>query len=209
MLCKPAPVDASPRFRCNLGLSIVSERLRVLMLATYFPKPGNPLMGTWALSQAQALQRQDLDIKVVSLTSWIPKFLARTNGAAAYADCPQQFSWGSLKVEYPRGLWYPVRPFKDRAFRDPQFQMNLAWSTANRYLANVVKSFRPDVVYAHHTAVNGFFAERLRSRFQVPFVITDHDFGEIADCARWPARRSFFAQIVSKAFTMVFPASRM
>jgi glycosyltransferase involved in cell wall biosynthesis len=190
-------------------LSIVSERLRVLMLATYFPKPGNPLMGTWALSQAQALQRQDLDVKVVSLTSWIPKFLARTNGAAAYADCPQQFSWGSLNVEYPRGLWYPVRPFKDRAFRDPQFQMNLAWSTANRYLANVVKSFKPDVTYAHHTAVNGFFAERLRSRFQVPFVITDHDFGEIADCARWPARRSFFAQIVSKAFTMVFPASRM
>lgn len=187
----------------------MSERLRVLMLATYFPKPGNPLMGTWALAQAQALQRQDLDVQVISLTSWIPSFMARSKGAAAYADCPRQFVWGQLSVQYPRCLWYPVHPFKERAFRDPRFQMGIAWNTAKHFLSSYINTFRPNVIYAHHTAVNGFFAERLNSRFQIPYVITDHDFGEITDCARWPGRRSFFERIVSKASTMVSVSSRM
>jgi glycosyltransferase involved in cell wall biosynthesis len=187
----------------------MSERLRVLMLATYFPKPGNPLMGTWALSQAQAFQRQGLEVQVVSLTSWIPRFLARSRGAAAYAECPRQFSWGPLTVQYPRSLWYPVQPFKERAFRDPRFQMSIAWYTAKAFLSDIVDTFRPNIVYAHHTAVNGFLAERLNDRFHLPYVITDHDFGEIIECDRWPARKKVFQGIISKASTMVSVSSRM
>lgn len=62
--------------------------MKVLMLATYFPKPLNPLMDTWALAQAQALKRQGLEIEVVSFTAWVPRLIARSSGARAYAECP-------------------------------------------------------------------------------------------------------------------------
>lgn len=187
----------------------MSERLRVLMLATYFPKPGNPLMGTWALAQAQALERQALDIEVVSMTPWVPPFAARLGRSAAYAGCPPEYRWGSLTVRYPRCLWYPIEPFKSRAFRNPSPQMALAWHTSSRFLSKFVESFRPHVVYAHHTAVNGYFAERLQHRFQLPYVVTDHDFDEIAQCRRWPARKRFFEPVAARAFRMVSVASRM
>jgi glycosyltransferase involved in cell wall biosynthesis len=188
----------------------MSERLRALMLATYFPKPGNPLMGRWALEQAQALcRRADLDLEVVSLTPWIPSLGARSGKMAAYAHCPTEYCWGSLKVRYPRCLWYPVEPLKSWAFHNPRLQLQLAWHTASGFLSNLVNSFQPDLVYAHHSAVNGYFAERLHSRFRLPYAITDHDFAEIAECRRWPGRKRFFEPIVSHASKMVAVASRM
>jgi hypothetical protein len=31
--------------------------MKILFLATYFPRPLNPIIGTWALEQAKAFQR--------------------------------------------------------------------------------------------------------------------------------------------------------
>lgn len=184
------------------------ERLRVLMLASYFPKPANRLMGTWALSQALALQRR-MDVRVVSLTGWVPGFLGGYKDAAAYANCPARFQWGDLDVFYPRALWYPVPPLKQYAFRNPAPQMKLAWLSARSALIHAVKEFRPDVIYAHHTAVNGYLAAQLKRKFRIPFVVTDHDFGEIAECANFPARKRFFADVASQSSMIVSVASRM
>lgn len=57
---------------------MVARRLRVLFFASFFPKPENPWMGTWALTQAQALARQNVELLVVSCTSWLPSQLALT-----------------------------------------------------------------------------------------------------------------------------------
>jgi len=184
------------------------DRIRALMLASYFPKPANRLMGTWALSQAAALQRH-MDLRVVSLTSWVPRFLDGYKHAAAYANCPRQFQWGELSVSYPRALWYPIPPLKQYAFRNPAPQMELAWKSARRFLIEAVQEFKPDLIYAHHTAVNGYLAARLKQAFQIPFVVTDHDFDEIAQCAHLPARKHFFADVISQSSMMVAVASRM
>ncbi len=178
------------------------------MLASYFPKPGNRLLGPWALSQAWALQKR-VDLEVVSLTSWMPRWLARGAGAAAYAGCPPHYRWGSLDVTYPRALWYPIQPFKRWAYPNPALQIWLAWQSARRPLERAVDRFRPHVLYAHHTAANGRLAQRLGERAGVPYVVTDHDFGEIADCERMPGRKRFFAGIVNGASALVAVASRM
>jgi glycosyltransferase involved in cell wall biosynthesis len=178
------------------------------MLASFFPKPGNPLMGTWALSQAQALARR-MDVEVVSLNSWVPRWLAGFGHAAAYASCPPSHRWGSLDVSYPRALWYPVAPLKQSAYRKPATQMRIAWQSARGFLEKTVDRFKPDVVYAHHTAANGYLASRLNEARGIPFVVTDHDFGEIADCERFPERRRFFDEIIARSSMMVAVASRM
>jgi glycosyltransferase involved in cell wall biosynthesis len=183
-------------------------RLRVLMLASFFPKPGNPLMGPWALSQAQALNRR-MDLQVVSVTSWVPRFLGKYGNAAPYANCPDNYRWDSLQVSYPRVLWYPVGSLKERAFRNPSAQMSLAWQSVRQALRASVKDFQPHVLYAHHTAINGYFAAQLNRETGIPFVVTDHDFGEISACDRWAGRKRFFQEVVSRSSMMVSVASRM
>lgn len=183
---------------------------RVLFLASYFPKPDNPLMGVWALLQAQAFLRQGMDVRVVSLTSWVPRIAGKFRpGARAYACCPPVHHWDDLHVEYPRWALYQVGPLKKWAHRDPELQLRIGWRTAQGALDRILDEFSPDVVYAHHTGANGYIAEKLRQRHGLPYVVTDHEFGEIRDCEVFPKRRRVFDRIARNASVMVSIASRM
>ena len=184
--------------------------LSAIFLATYFPKPTNPLMGVWALDQARALVRQHVDLRTISFTSWLPTFLSGAGGRIGrWAGCPQDFDWQDLHVEYPRWLLYELGQLKHWDTRYPQPQHWVAWQSARRRLLREVKEHRPDVVYAHHTRSNGHLAYQVYKRFQVPYVITDHDFDELRSCERFPARKRFFRPIIENAATMVAVSSRM
>ncbi|WP_421659455.1 glycosyltransferase family 4 protein [Leptothermofonsia sp. ETS-13] len=187
-----------------------SRRLRVLFLASYFPKPDNPLMGTWALSQAQALARQDIDLLVASFTSWVPKSLAITPGAKAYANCPQSYTWeGEVKVHYPRWLYYPVKPIKQWAYANPTPYLKLAWWSAKRVLCQMVEEFQPDVIFCHHSLPNGWLVAQFPAHLYRPLITLDHDFEEITDCYIHPHRKGAIAVVVNRAWAMLAVASRM
>jgi glycosyltransferase involved in cell wall biosynthesis len=187
------------------------------MLASYFPKPANPLMGNWALSQAQAFLRNGIDVSVVSGTAWVPASLVRAakspgravSGAAAYASCPPSWRWGGLMAFYPRWLFYPVRPLRPLLTANPAAILKPAWLSVKGNLLKAIERVRPEVIYAHHTQVNGYLAWRLHQITGLPYVITDHDFGEIEACRHHPARRRFFVPIVEGASRMIAVASRM
>ncbi len=166
-------------------------------------------MGPWALGQAQALKRLGLEIEVVSFTAWVPRCMAYSPGARAYAACPPVYEWESLRVHYPRWLVYPSRLLRPLSERRPLPFLAIGWLHAGRWLERFVGRFQPDVVFAHHSAVNGFLAARLKERCALPYVVTDHDFGEIASCQRWPARRRLFEHVIRGASTMVSVSRRM
>ncbi len=187
-----------------------SRRLRVLFLASYFPKPDNPLMGTWALSQAQALARQDIDLLVASFTSWVPKSLAITSGAKAYASCPRSYTWeGGVEVRYPRWLYYPVRPIKHWAYGNPIPYLKLAWWSAKRELCRMVEEFQPDVIFCHHSLPNGWMVAQLPPNLRRPFITLDHDFDEITDCHIYPCRKKAIAVVADQSWAMLAVANRM
>jgi glycosyltransferase involved in cell wall biosynthesis len=179
------------------------------MLATYFPKPLNPLMGNWALAQAQALRRNGVDVLVVSLTAWVPEALAQTKGARAYAKSPERYDWDGLPALYPRWLYYPVGPARTINQHYPGVSGAVGWLSARRKLLEVVRKFQPEVIYTHHTAVNGYLATRLKQLTGLPFVVTDHDFGEIESCRSQPARRRVFGQVAREASAMIAVSKRM
>jgi glycosyltransferase involved in cell wall biosynthesis len=83
------------------------------------------------------------------------------------------------------------------------------WLSVKTSLLKTIELVRPEVVYAHHTQVNGYLASRIHRITGLPYVITDHDFGEIEACRQHPARRRFFAPIVEGAARMIAVASRM
>ncbi len=189
--------------------------MRVLFLATYFPKPANPLMGNWALAQARGLARQGVELRTVSFTSWVPSWAPRmagrlSNGARAFASCPSCHRWeGGVTVEYPRWLVYQTGPMKRIGHRAPSAPMLLGWLSARRHLGALVRDWRPDIVYAHHSAINGYLAYKLAEENRLPYVVTDHSFADISECERFPARRRFLEPIANHAARMIGVSFRM
>lgn len=189
---------------------MVDRRLRILFLASFFPKPDNSLMGTWALTQAQALARQDIDLLVVSYTSWLPSFLATTPGAKAYANCPAEYTWpGNVRVVYPRWLYYPIPPIKQWAYGNPQPYLQVAQWSARQELCRLVEQFQPDVVFCHHSLPNGWVVAHLPVHLQKPLITLDHDFDEIEDGNHYPHRKTAMQFVADRAWAMLTVSKRM
>lgn len=183
--------------------------MRVLFLATYFPKPTNPTMGVWALKEAQQLQRAGAEVRVISFTSWVPKWLSRFGRAAAWVNCPPSHDWNGLHVDYPRWPFYQVGLLKSLWHRRPGIPLAIGWRRARHYLRRVVRDWRPDVIFAHHGAVNGYLAERLYAETQVPYVVKDYDFYEVEDCSRFRGRRKVYQRVCRNARAMLSASRRM
>jgi glycosyltransferase involved in cell wall biosynthesis len=189
---------------------MVDRRLRILFFASFFPKPDNPLMGTWALTQAQALARQEVDLLVVSCTSWLPSFLATTPGAKAYANCPAEYTWaGNVRVVYPRWLYYPVPPIKQWAYCNPQPYLQGAWWSSRQELCQIVEQFQPDLLFCHHSLPNGWVIAHLPSHLQKPLITLDHDFDEIEDANFYPQRKIAMQFVANHAWAMLTVSKRM
>jgi glycosyltransferase involved in cell wall biosynthesis len=184
--------------------SMTSPCLRVLLLASYFPKPDNPFMGTWALSQAEALARQNIELLVVSPTSWIPRAIALTPGTKAYAHCPEVFGWSeTVRVHYPRWFYYPVSPLKDWTNVHPEPYLNVAWKSVRQELSCIVKDFLPDVILCHQTLPNGWIAAQIPDAVRPAIVTLDHDFDEIRDAQIYSQRKAAMQVVADRASVML------
>lgn len=182
--------------------------MKVLFLASYFPKPDNPVMGTWALCQAQAFVRQNVDLRVVSFTSWVPPILARSSGAKAYANCPTEYKWdGDVAVLYPRWGYYPINPIKKWSYGNPEPYLKFAFKTAKKRLIYEIETFQPDVIFCHHSLPNGWMVAQLPKQYQRPMFVLEHDFEEIADCGIWPKRHAAY-QTALTATTALLSVSK-
>jgi glycosyltransferase involved in cell wall biosynthesis len=184
--------------------------MKVLFFASYFPKPHNPVMGTWALKQAQALVRQGISLQVVSYTSWVPKILAFSSGARAYAHCPAEYEWPlGVNVSYPGWFYYPVPPWKEAARRHPIPYLTVAWQSARQSLMRLIEQYQPDLFFCHHSLPNGWVLAQLPESHRRPLIVLDHDFDEITDCHRYPQRKTAFATVVQRADLMLAVSQRM
>lgn len=184
--------------------------MKVIFLASYFPKPDNPVMGTWALSQAQAIVRQGIDLQVVSFTSWVPGLLALTSGARAYSKCPSEHVWeGNVRVLYPRWLYYPVSPVRRWMYNNPGPYLSVAYWSARKSLLRIIRDFQPDVLFCHHSLPNGWVLSRLPGVRRLPVITSDYDFDEISDCIRYPLRRKALGYVTENVDLMLCAARRM
>lgn len=189
---------------------MVNHRLRILFLASYFPKPDNPWMGTWALTQAQALARQNVELLVVSCTSWLPSGLATTSGAKAYANCPAEYTWeGNVRVLYPHWFYYPVPPVKQWAYGNPEPYLQVAWWSVKQELCRIIEQFQPDILFCHHTLPNGWMIAHLPPHLQKPIITLDHDFDEVEDANVFKSRRTAMQFVAKRAWAMLAVSKRM
>jgi len=202
--------DAKPTAEPPAGSA---RQLRVLVIATYFPKPDNALMGTWALGQSLALARQGADVRVVSPTAWVPALVTKLPGTQrlrSWAQCPATYDWDGMTVDYPRWPWYGHSGFlAARGRRRPGLFLAAAWPFIRRALLRAVDEHRPDLIFAHHASISGELARRLRRERGLPYVVIEHDHGEIADCERFPQRRKLYENVLASASAVVGVAQPM
>jgi len=187
--------------------------MKVLFFASYFPKPDNSLMGVWALSQAQALaQRPEVELIVVSFTSWVPQQLARSEGAKAYANCPDSYEWeGGVKVVYPRWLYYPINPVKGWMYKNPTPYLAIAaWSGKAKFKA-LVEEFQPDILFCHHSLPNAWIVSHWLKDLGIdlPLITSDYDFDEIADASTYAPRKAAMDYVTNDIDRMLCASNRM
>ncbi len=183
--------------------------MRVLFLSVCFPSPANLTLGTWALRQAQAIQRAGVGIKVIRLSPWFPPGVRKLSRIRRVADGPSAYNWDGLEVQYYRWPFYQVGSLRRQWHANPWPQARLSFISTRARLLHATADFHPDVIYAHHTCVSGYVAFRLHQATEIPYVITDHSFDEIGDCANLPARHRFFQAVQAKAAGLVDVSNRM
>ena len=189
---------------------MTTRQLRILFIASYFPKPDNPFMGTWALEQAKALVRNGAEVLVLSFTSAVPTLLAITPGAKAYANCPAEHIWPSnLRALYPNWLYYPINPIKSWMYSNPQPYLKLAGVSARKKLSHWIETFSPDILFCHHSLPNGWITASHPESLHKPVITFDHDYGEISDCRQYPQRRIALQTVVDRAWSMLSVSARM
>jgi glycosyltransferase involved in cell wall biosynthesis len=190
--------------------------VRILILSSYFPQPRHPQLGTWALLQAQALARQGHQVTVFSPVTWVPRALVRLpfkrgilRRAQVWARCPRFHDWNGLPVHYRRWAVPHAGPQRRWTFKHPLPEALVGWWSVRRALIRIVEAERPQVIYAHKTPECGDLARRLKQRFGIPYVTVDHDFREVAACARFPARRAQYRSVAADAFASLADCRRL
>ena len=183
--------------------------MRILFFGAHFPRPNNPTIGTWALSQISALRAQGHEIQVVSPVPAVPVLATKILGKGTSALCPPRHSWGDVEALYVPWTVYPVGPLYNTFHRSPGVCVKPGWMFAGRKFLAIAADYAPDVIFAHHGQLAGFVAARVARRLEIPFFITEHDFDEIDDCAHNARRRNFYLEVTQGIGAWIAVADRM
>jgi len=180
--------------------------MKVLILAGYFPKPHNPAMGVWALEQAKAIQREGIEVMVLSPTPWIPRALSLMPKLKAWASIPMEYAWNNVRTYYPKSLFYPISLGKELYARFPSLQYYPVWHSVRRLLS-VIKR-KPDLVYCHHPLIEGLVGLKLKEKYHVPLVVIEHSLTDIQRALRYRYRRKLYTDVLRNADARGTPLER-
>jgi teichuronic acid biosynthesis glycosyltransferase TuaC len=143
--------------------------VRVLVLAEYYPRAAQPVLGVWAHRQAVAAQLAGAEVRVLVLHRPVPSLRAvrqRDVGATwAAVRQPSRVSLDGVRVEYLRYL-SPPRPWSYARWG--------AWAAPalRRALARIHREFPFELIHAHYAVPAGDAARRAARN--TPLVVSVH-----------------------------------
>jgi glycosyltransferase involved in cell wall biosynthesis len=143
--------------------------LKVLIVAEYYPRAGDPVLGVWAHRQALAANEAGAEVRVLVLHRPIPPLSAiRTadlRGGLAALRQPRRAELDGISIEYVRYL-SPPRPWSYRTWG--------AWAAPwlSGALRRIRRQFPFDLIHAHYAVPAGDAVRRVARG--VPFVVSVH-----------------------------------
>ena len=151
--------------------------MRVAVVAEYYPRAADPVLGVWAHRQALAARDAGADVRVLVLHRPVPRRRRwpRDANAARAAETAAQDELDGIDVTYVPFL-APPRP--------RTYQRWGAWAAPT--LALALRRAKPDLVHAHYAAPAGDAVRRARP--DAPARISVHG-GDVLSVVRRPGGR--------------------
>jgi len=152
--------------------------MRVVVVAEYYPRAADPVLGVWAHRQALAARDAGADVRVLVLHRPVPSRSALASGQLAPVLAPLR---QAVRAELDGiRVWYVPFLAPPRAHAYASWG---AWAAPSLALAlrALRRSFRFDLVHAHYAAPPADAVRR--SRPSVPIVISVHG-GDVYAVAR-------------------------
>lgn len=183
--------------------------MKILYFASSFPRPERQTIATWAKNQVDAFLRQGIDLAVLSILSWIPfLFLVKKIvDINSNEKCPKMHKWSGFNTYYIRSFLNYRRSKLLIVF--PQLVLFFNWIFARKRILKIANELKPDLIYAQSSIPNGYFALKLSEAMNIPYVITNHCFEEIEDCAKYSTRKKLIEKINHQASFVAGVADRM
>lgn len=172
----PPVADAAPR-RATVGQEPRAGEtapLAVTWLTPWYPWAGDQISGVFHRTQAQAVARHGVQLRVVAPRPAAPAPLPRLSSRwARYAAMPRSQSDGPVSVARPSYLAVPGEP---------------DWAHPSRAVARAARSAvrgspSPDLLHGHFVVPTGMATRRLAAELDRPYVVTVHGY----DATSWPA----------------------
>lgn len=167
------------------------RRVRVAIVAEYYPRAHDPVLGVWAHRQALAARDAGADVRVLVLERPLPPLAALKRGDASAVrtalDQPHHAQLDGIEVGYVRYL-SPPRPWSYASWG--------AWAAPalHRALRRLHASFPFDLVHAHYAVPAGDAVRRARSG--APLVVSVHG-GDVLATAQ---RSAYARRAVGRCF---------
>lgn len=143
--------------------------MKVLIVAEYYPRAGNPVLGVWAHRQALAARDAGADVRVLVLHRPIPPLAtvrarALRDGVAAVRQ-PPAAELDGISVNYVRYL-SPPRPWSYRSWG--------LWAAPSlaRALQKLRREFAFELIHAHYAVPAGDAVRRVAGG--VPLIVSVH-----------------------------------
>jgi glycosyltransferase involved in cell wall biosynthesis len=137
------------------------ERLRVLVVASWFPSPRKPVLGTFIATQARALaDHHDVAVIVPSIRP-LRQLLSEgppLNGTRSLGSVPVVYS-GAIVLRQSDTA--KIAAAGSRRVRRAVGRLSSEWR-------------RPDVIHAHVVLPGGYAALELGRELRIPVVVTEH-----------------------------------
>ncbi|MFL5820518.1 MAG: glycosyltransferase [Solirubrobacteraceae bacterium] len=176
--------------------------MRVVVVAEYYPRARDPVLGVWAHRQALAARQAGADVRVLVLHRPLPSLAAvRSRDRAAIAAPlrqPAAATLDGIPVRYVRYL-SPPRPLAYGSWG--------AWAAPQLRLAlrRLRRSFAFDLVHAHYAVPAGDAV--CRARAGVPVVVSVHG-GDVLATVRRGGRAQAAVERTLAAARLVLANSR-
>jgi glycosyltransferase involved in cell wall biosynthesis len=183
--------------------------MKILFLGTHFPRPNNPIIGTWALSQVLALRDVGHTVRIVALVPAVPKVIARIFRRGTSANCPPSFSWDGIDTAYVHWPVYPVGPLAKLYRARPDLLVPIGWHVVAGRIRKIVAGFQPDILFAHHGQLGGYVAARIAAERGLPCFVAEHSFGEIESCESNSHRKRHYQSMVQHLVGWIAVSQRL
>ncbi len=146
--------------------------MKVLIVAEYYPRTGDPVLGVWTHRQALAARAAGAEVRVLVLHRPIPPLGALRNrdlrAAALPLRQPPAAELDGIPVEYVRYV-SPPRPLSYHSWG--------AWAAPAlaRAFRRVRRSFPFELVHAHYAVPAGDAVRRVTRRMPIVISVHGHD----------------------------------